>query len=326
MKRLPDSAGMTAGPGGGRWLLLPVLLLFLSARGAPGTAAAARASFPLVLKDGRGVAVQLASAPRRVVSLAPNLTEIVFLLGQEERLVGVTRYCNDPPGAALLPRVGGIVDPDVERIVAAAPDLVLCTTDGNPRERIRVLEEMGIPCFAAGPQNLAAVFETIEKIGEILGVPERGRKEANALRARAERVSREKRSPSPRVLFVVSTSPVIAAGNGTFLDELVRIAGGRNAAATFAGRYPRLSVEDLIRAAPDVILVAAMSGVEEFSPDVTRWGEVPAFREGDVFSLDGDLVTRPGPRMVAALERVDEVLSAWRKRHPRAGGLGRATR
>ena len=322
MKRLPDSAGMTAGPGGVRWLLLPVLLLFLSARPA-----AARASFPLVLKDDRGVAVQLASAPRRVVSLAPNLTEIVFLLGQEERLVGVTRFCNYPPPAALLPRVGGIVDPDVERIVAAAPDLVLCTTDGNPRERVRVLEEMGIPCFAAGPQNLAAVFETIEKIGEILGVPERGRKEANALRARAERVSREKRSPSPRVLFVVSTSPVIAAGNGTFLDEIVRIAGGRNAAADFAGRYPRLSVEDLIRARPDVILVAAMSGVEEFSPDVTRWKEVPAFREGDVLSLDGDLVTRPGPRMVAALERVDEVLSAWRKRHPRAAGRGKgATR
>ena len=315
MKRLPDSAGKTAGPGGGRWLLLPVLLLFLSARPA-----AARASFPLVLKDGRGVAVQLASAPRRGVSLAPTLTEIVFLLGQEERLVGVTRYCNYPPPAALLPRVGGIVDPDVERIVAAAPDLVLCTTDGNPRERVRVLEEMGIPCFAAGPQNLDAVFETIEKIGEILGVPERGKKEANALRARAERVSRGKRSPSPRVLFVVSTSPVIAAGSGTFLDEIVRIAGGRNAAATFAGRYPRLSVEDLIRAGPDVILVAAMSGVEEFSPDVTRWGEVPAFREGDVFSLDGDLVTRPGPRMVAALERVDEVLSAWRKRHPRSAG------
>jgi iron complex transport system substrate-binding protein len=315
LKRLPDSAGKKAGPGGVRWLLLPVLLLFFSARPVVG-----RASFPLVLKDDRGVAVQLMSAPRRVVSLAPNLTEIVFLLGQEERLVGVTRYCNYPPRAALLPRVGGIVDPDVERIVAAAPDLVLCTTDGNPRERVRVLEEMGIPCFAVGPQDLAAVFETIEKIGEILGVPERGRKEANTLRARAKRVSREKRSPSPRVLLVVSTSPVIAAGKGTFLDEIVRIAGGRNAAGAFAGRYPRLSVEDLIRAGPDIIIVAAMSGVEEFSPDVTRWGEVPAFREGDVFPLDGDLVTRPGPRMVAALERVDELLSAWRKRHLRAAG------
>jgi iron complex transport system substrate-binding protein len=315
LKRLPDSAKKAAGPGGGRWALLPVLLLFLVSRPA-----VARAFFPLVMKDDRGVAVRMASAPRRIVSLAPNLTEIVFLLGQEERLVGVTRYCNYPPQAALLPRVGGIVDPDVERIVAAAPDLVLCTTDGNPRERVRVLEEMGIPCFAAGPQNLDAVFETIEKIGEILGMPERGRREANALRARAERVSREKHSLSPRVLLVVSTSPVIAAGKGTFLDEILRIAGGTNAAGSFSGRYPRLSVEDLIRAGPDVILVAAMSGVEDFSPDVTRWREVPAFRERDVFSLDGDLVTRPGPRMVAALEKVDELLSAWRKRHPRAAG------
>ena len=323
MERLPFTTGNGEGPGGVCRFFFAVSLLFLLAT-LPGTRAS---SFPLAMEDDRGVSVRLAIAPRRVVSLAPNLTEIVFLLGQEGKLVGVTRYCNYPPRAAGLPRVGGIVDPDVERIVAAAPGLVLCTTDGNPRERIKVLEEMGIPCFAAGPQNLAAVFETIERIGEMLGVPERGRKEANALRARAERVSREKRSSSPRVLFVVSTSPVIAAGNGTFLDELVRIAGGRNAAADFAGRYPRLSVEDLIRARPDVILVAAMSGVEEFSPDVTRWKEVPAFREGDVLSLDGDLVTRPGPRMVAALERVDEVLSAWRKRHPRAAGRGKgATR
>jgi iron complex transport system substrate-binding protein len=315
LKGLPYSAKKAAGPGGGRWALLFVLLLFLVSRPAVG-----QASFPLVMKDDRDIAVRMASPPRRVVSLAPNLTEIVFLLGQQERLVGVTRYCNYPPQAALLPRVGGIVDPDVERIVAAAPDLVLCTTDGNPRERVRILEEMGIPCFATGPQNLDAVFETIVKIGEILGVPERGRKEANALRARAERVSREKHSLSPRVLLVVSTSPVIAAGKGTFLDEILRIAGGTNAAGSFSGRYPRLSVEDLIRAGPDVILVAAMSGVEEFSPDVTRWGEVPAFREGDVFPLDGDLVTRPGPRMVAALERVDELLSAWRKRHPGTAG------
>ncbi len=268
------------------------------------------------MKDDRGVSVRLAAAPGRVVSLAPNLTEIVFLLGQEEKLVGVTRYCDYPPRAASLPRIGGIVDPDVERIVAAAPDLVLCTTDGNPKERVRILEEMGIPCFAVGPQNLDAIFETIERIGRLLGVPERGRREAESLRIRAERVSRVRREPSPRVLFVVSTSPVIAAGSGTFLDELVRTSGGRNAAGGFSGRYPRLSVEDLLEAGPDIILVAAMAGVEEFSPAVSRWKEIPAFGNGDVVTLDGDLVTRPGPRMVTALERVGEVLSAWRRRHP----------
>jgi iron complex transport system substrate-binding protein len=125
------------------------------------------------------------------------------------------------------------------------------------------------------------------------------------------------------VLFVVSTSPVIAAGNGTFLDEIVRAAGGRNAAAGYAGRYPRLSVEDLLTASPDIILVARMTGMEGFSSDLTRWVEVPAFRNGDVVSLDGDLVTRPGPRMVAVLERVAEVLSAWRERHAGSAGGGK---
>ncbi len=313
MGRPPDSRGVAkcrAGLDGAALAAIFLLLLI-----APPTRAGP--SFPLAMRDDRGVSVRLAESPRRIVSLAPNLTEIVFLLGRERMLVGVTRYCNHPPEAARLPRVGGIVDPDVERIVALAPDLVLCTTDGNPRERVRVLEEMGIPCFAVGPQDLAGVFGTIERIGLLLGVPEKGRKAAAGLRARAAGAFREKVDPSPRVLFLVSTSPVIAAGNGTFLDEIVRLSGGTNAAAGFSGRYPRLSVEDLIAVGPDVILVAAMTGVERFSRDVTRWTEIPAFRDGEVVPLDGDLVTRPGPRMVRAGEG-GEVLSAWRKRRPPA--------
>ncbi len=321
MLSLPDSAGDAAGPGRACRFLLFALLLFTLCGPAD-----VHAAFPLVMKDDRGVPVRLDAAPLRVVSLAPNLTEIVFLLGQEEKLAGVTRFCNYPPRAAALPRVGGIVDPDVERIIAAGPDLVLCTTDGNPKERVEVLEEMGIPCFAVGPQDMAAVFRTIERIGALLGAPERGRREADTLRARAESASRDTIDPPPRVLFVVSTSPVIAAGNGTFLDELVRASGGTNAAGRFAGRYPRLSVEDLLAASPDVIFVAAMTGVEGFSPSVSRWTEVPAFRNGDVVTLDGDLVTRPGPRMVDALEKVAGALSAWRDRNPAARGTNGATR
>lgn len=289
----------------------------LSLLGAGAAAAAAVSA-----RDDRGVVVRLARPPARIASLAPNLTEIVFLLGRDDRLVGVTRFCNYPAAASRLPKVGGIVDPDVERIVAARPDLVLCTTDGNPKDRVNALEELGIPCFAASPQDLAGVFRTIETVGALLGVPERGRREAAALKERAARIARGAGTgPVPRVLFAVSTSPVIAAGKGTFLDELLRTAGGRNAAASYSGRYPRLSVEDLVAAAPEMIFVASMAGVERFSPDVTRWTEVPAFRDGAVVTLDGDLVTRPGPRMVAALEEVSRAVSAWRAR--RNGGAGR---
>jgi len=277
------------------------------------------------VRDDRGATIRLAAPPRRVVSLAPSLTEIVFLLGRQELLAGVTRYCNFPPPATSLPKVGGVSDPDVERVVALAPDLVLCTTDGNPREKVRAIEEMGIPCFAVAPQDLAAVFATIERVGILLGAAERGRAEAAALRRRSERArvaARGNGNGEPRVLFAVSTSPLIAAGAGTFMDELIRLSGGRNVAAGYAGRYPRLSVEDLVAALPDVLFVAGMTGVERFPEEVTRWKEIPAFRDGAVHTLDGDVVTRPGPRMVTALEQVSAVLAAWREERAKAAAPG----
>jgi iron complex transport system substrate-binding protein len=289
-------------------------------------AALAEDRFPLPAKDDRGVTVRLAAPPRRVVSLAPSLTEIVFLLGREAILVGVTRFCNHPPAASLLPNIGGVSDPDVERIVALSPDLVLCTTDGNPREKVRALEEMGIPCFAVAPQNLDEVFTAIERAGVLLGAADRGIAEAAALRRRAQRVRAATSGTdgaSPNVLFVVSTAPVIAAGGGTFMDELVRLAGGRNVAVRFSGRYPRLSVEELVAARPDVIFIAGMTGVERFPREVTRWKEVPAFRDGAVVTLDGDLVTRPGPRLVTALERISAALVAWREKRQRQPAAGR---
>jgi iron complex transport system substrate-binding protein len=305
----------------GRFLagFLFVLLLLASAIECRALAAD---RFPLVLRDDRGVTVRLVAPPRRIVSLAPSLTEIVFLLGREGSLVGVTRFCNVPSAASDLPKIGGVSDPDVERIVALSPDLVLCTTDGNPRDKVRALEEMGIQCFAVAPQELGAVFTAIERLGVLLGAADRGRVEVEALRRRARLARSASRDVEmPAVLFVVSTAPIIAAGEGTFMDELVRLAGGRNAAARFSGRYPRLSVEELVAARPDLIFVAGMAGVERFPPEVTRWKEVPAFRDGAVITLDGDLVTRPGPRLVTALERVSAAFADWRSR-PKAPTAG----
>jgi iron complex transport system substrate-binding protein len=302
------------------FLAVAILLLSLVPPAAPGD------RFPLSVRDDRGVTVRLDAPPRRVVSLAPSLTEIVFLLGRQEALAGVTRFCNFPPAASSFPKVGGVSDPDVERVIALSPDLVLCTTDGNPREKVRALEEMGIPCFAASPQDLDAVFATIRRVGVLLGVAGRGEAEAEALRRRAERARATGRgggTEAPRVLFAVSTSPVIAAGSGTFMDELVRLSGGRNVVAGLAGRYPRLSVEDIVALRPDVVFVAGMAGAERFPEEVTRWKEVPAFRDGSVVTLDGDIVTRPGPRLVAALEQVSGAIAAWREGRAKAPPPGK---
>jgi iron complex transport system substrate-binding protein len=316
LRRKPDRAGWRTAAAFERAAVFVVLFLCSLSAVPP-----ARAAYPIEIKDDRGVAVRLRSAPNRIVSLAPSLTEIVFLLGQEGKLAGVTRYCNFPPRAKALPKVGGIADPDVERIVAASPDLVLCTTDGNPKEKVRALEEIGIPCFAVAPQDLPSIYAAVERIGALLGVPGKAKSEAEGLRARAARAARRGHgTAAPSVLFAVSTSPIIAAGKGTFMDELLALAGGSNAVSSFSGRYPRLTTESLLAARPDLIFIAAMEGVEKFPGEVTRWKEVPAFRDGEVFSLDGDLVTRPGPRMVTALEEVSRALDGWRDRHRAAAG------
>ncbi|MCL2102452.1 MAG: cobalamin-binding protein [Syntrophorhabdaceae bacterium] len=287
-------------------VFLPVLFFW------PFFSVNAADSFPIEMKDDRGVTVRLSAPARRVVSLAPSLTEMIFLLGKESVLVGVTKFCNYPPAASSLPKIGGMTDPNVERIITLSPDLVLCTTDGNSRERVLTLERMGIPCFAVAPQNIKAVFASIERIGTLIGSADRARTEAAELERRVEavRLSICKRGEAaPRVLFVVSTSPIIVAGSATFMDELLGLAGARNAAGAFRSMYPRFSVEELVVSAPDIIFIAAMKGVERFSPDLTKWKDIPAFRDGAVFNIDGDLVTRPGPRLVTALEKISAILA-----------------
>jgi iron complex transport system substrate-binding protein len=314
-------AGASVATGRGRRgrLAAALLLVLLACAASPARSAAppsvSAPAFPLSLADSRGRTVSLPSAPRRVVSIAPSLTEIVFLLGKGSSLAGVTRYCNFPPAAAKLPKVGGISDPDVERIVRASPDLVLCTNDGNPREKVEAIEGMGIPAFCIAPQDLEGILAGVERVGALLGAAEEGKRQAARLRARVARARRAPGASVPRVLFAVSTNPLIAAGRDTFMDELVRLAGGSNAAAGYGSRYPRLSTEDLIAAAPDVILVASMVGVDRFPAATSRWKQVPAFREGAVDYLDGDVVTRPGPRMVDALEAVSRRLDGWRAVH-----------
>jgi iron complex transport system substrate-binding protein len=310
----PPTAFLEVGvfrPGGRKALAAAFLAACLLSAALPARA------LPVAEKDDRGVVARLAAPPARVVSLAPNLTEIVFLLGQQGKLVGVTRYCNFPPAAASLPRIGGMADPDLERIVAAEADLVLCTTDGNPRDRVLALEKAGIPAFCLAPQDLSGVAGAVERVGRLLGVPDKGAREAERLRERTARAGRRPAGTPPKVLFLLSTRPLIAAGRGTFLDEILLRAGGQNAAGSLSGRYPRLSVEALLALSPDVVFVASLTRVERLPADVTRWKEVPAFRDGFVVYLDGDLVTRPGPRMVSALEEVSRALS---DREARLGG------
>ncbi|HEX7126028.1 MAG TPA: cobalamin-binding protein [Thermodesulfobacteriota bacterium] len=278
------------------------------------TARAATPATGRVVVDDLGREVSLAAAPRRIVSLAPNLTEIVFALGLGDRLVGATDFCDYPPEVSRVPRVGGVASPSAERIVALRPDLVLATTAGNGRDEILALARLGLPVVVSAPRDVDAVARSFELIGRAAGVPDRGLALASAFRGRIDAVRRRVAGrPRPRTLVVVWPDPIVAAGPSSFVASLLAVAGGVNALSGHGGRlteqYPTLGVESVLALAPEVIVLAAFPGTTIETLDrLGRYPQLPAVRDGRLATIPQDLLIRPGPRLADAAEALAEVL------------------
>jgi iron complex transport system substrate-binding protein len=284
------------------FLLAPVFCLIRPAWAQP--------QGPLYLGETRPAGV-----PDRVVSLAPNLTEILFALGAGSRVVGVTTYDDYPPQVNDLARVGGFIDPSLEGILALKPDLVVCVPNPGGRDRLDALARMGIPVLVLPSYNLEDIFVVIEKLGNVFERQETARTLVSGMKDRIETVSlRVKKLSRPRVLLVYGHKPVIAAGKGSFADRLLNIAGGENVLTDSAVRYPTVPIESVIRLGPDVIIDASASGTgsemssEEVQAVWARWKVVPAVRNKRIFIFDSALWFRPGPRIVEGLEKLAQIL------------------
>jgi iron complex transport system substrate-binding protein len=292
--------------------------IFVFALAALASACAAPRTEPAgarVVVDDLGREVRLAERPARIVSLSPNLTEIVFALGAGDRLVANTSFCDYPPEAAAKPHVGDTQRPDVERIVALKPDLVLISTASQLQSVTERLTDLGIPVFVSNPRDLDDVFTSLERLGEVVGDAEAGRALSASLRARTEAVSRAVAGrPQPKVFFIVGDEPLFTAGKDTFVDDLIRRAGGVSISSDEATEWPQFSPEAVIARTPDVVVVPSAShGIADAGggvPDALR--ETPAVRNGRVARIDADLLMRPGPRLVDGLEALAEAL------HPEA--------
>ncbi|MDY0350604.1 MAG: cobalamin-binding protein [Desulfobulbaceae bacterium] len=286
-----------------------------------GWAGAGRAAGFRLLEDQTGRTVQVPAQPRRIVSLVPSLTEIVFDLGRGDLLVGATLYADEPPAAAALPRVGSYQHPDIERIVALRPDLCLATRDGNPGHVIRRIEGLAIPVFAFDPRTLPEIVESVLLLGELLDAGERAAEIAREMEGKMAGVERTVlvAADRPTVFFQIDAAPMISAGSGTFIDTLITAAGGRNLAAGPAG-YPRFSWEAILAMRPEVVIIASMAGghtEEELQREWLRWPEIPAVQNGRVHVVDAGLFDRPVPRLADAL------VSLVRLLHPDGAGNGR---
>ncbi len=274
------------------------LIIFLAAA-LPASAAAGRE-----FTDRVGRKVNVAEHPRRIVSLAPNITEILFAVGAGGQVAGVTDFDDYPPEAASRAKVGGFVNPSLEVIVSLKPDLVIGTADGNRPSDIIQLDRLGLAVYVIDTRTIDDIHAAIREIGDLTGRDAEARDLVAALMARrAELASLTEGLPRPRVLFLIGQNPLVGVGPGTFLNHLLEQAGAVNALNSTGVKYPLLSVESLLAADPDMIVLDLMGGEGPAAlADLPGWSRLRAAREGKVTILRDDTLLRPGPRIMQGLE------------------------
>ncbi|MBI5657899.1 MAG: ABC transporter substrate-binding protein [Geobacter sp.] len=247
-----------------------------------------------------GAAGKPVPLPRRIVSLAPAMTEILFTLGLGGRVVGVTSLCDRPAEARRKPTVGGMANPSLEAIVALRPDLVVMTRDGNPKEIAQRLAGLGIATHVFTAARLKDLPAGIRRMGRELGAE----KAAGRLAAKLEAAAAGGSVPAgrrKRALFVVWPDPLLAAGSGTIIDDAMQLSGFSNIAADARGTYPRLSLETVLERQPDLIIVGAAGGMQVPLKDMLhRLLMLDAVQRGRVCTV-GDALYRPGPRVAEGI-------------------------
>jgi len=269
-------------------------------------------SHAAVFCDSLGRNVVVPPVPKRIISLAPSITEMIYFLGLGERLVGVTRFSYFPKDAKKKPKVGAYTDINIEKVVTLNPDLAIATADGNKREDVEMLEEAGIPVYVVNPRKVHQVLDTIERLGEICGVTDRAKHLVNNLRERVACVIKAvKNRGRPMILLVINVKPLISVNQNTIHHDIIRLAGGRNMTGNQSFMYPKLSMEEVIRKVPDVIIISSMERGGEFEKarkEWFRWPTLPAVQKGQVYLIDSDLIDRSAPRIVIGLEEMARLI------------------
>lgn len=262
--------------------------------------------------DEVGRQVELPGPPQRIISLAPSITEILFALQLEDKIVGVSNFCQYPPAARKKEKIGDYAHPSLEKILALKPDLVIGLAEGELRSLVARLAELKIPVYISNPGNVAEIIFSIRRIGELNGAAKKGLEIAGRMEQKVKQIREKVESlPKPRVLHLLNFDPLLSAGKGTFINDLIRLAGGRNLAESATGKYPRLSLEEVLGMDPEVILLASMKSADPLLAQRQwweRWKTITAVRQGRVYVLEADLIHRPSPRIIIGLEEVARAL------------------
>ncbi len=246
----------------------------------------------------------------RVISLAPNLTEIVYAVGAGNRLVGDTSYCDFPEAAKTVERVGDTLHPSLERIIALRPQLVLVSTASQLEVFTHQLEHQDIAVFVTDPHDLEGVFRSINQLGAILGQDDQAKQLIEQLRTRAAAVEAAVMHTQPiRVFYQLSAEPLYTAGHDAFVTDLIRRAGAISVTADVPGAWPKYSAESALAARPEAIVLPTGGSMGDGNSTVAEsLQRSPAVVQGKVYKINDDHLVRPGPRAVDGLEEMARAL------------------
>jgi len=267
----------------------------------------------IVVTDVSGVSIRLAAPAKRIVSLSPHITELLFAAGAGDRLVGTVDYSDYPPAARLLPRVGGH-SLDLEAIVALKPDLVLGWQSGNPAASVARLRAMGLTVHLSEPHRIADIAGELERIGQLSGTGAAANAAAQAFRARhAALAARYSRRPQVAVFYQIWKQPLMTVNGQQVISDALRLCGGRNVFADLPILTPTVTMEAVIAVNPEVIVASSMGDARpEWLDDWRRWTTLEAVAKDNLYFVPPDLLQRHTPRILDGAEKLCTHLEAAR--------------
>ena len=276
----------------------------------------------IVVQDDLGLMVRLASPARRIVSLAPHITENLYAAGAGGAIVGVSEYSDYPEDAKRLPRVGSAASLDLEAIVALKPDLVIAWGSGNPAAHLAKLKALGLPLFISQPQKMADIAANITRFGELAGTGTVASAAAHAFSARqAELAGRYASRPPVRTFYQIWNQPLATVGGKQLINDVMLMCGAENVFASLSQLAPTVSVEAVLAAKPEAIVA---SGMDEARPEWLdmwkRWRDLTATARGNLFFVPPDLINRHTPRVLDGAQLFCNHMETARSRRPVAYG------
>ena len=263
-------------------------------------------SSPGTVTDDAGRAVTITKVPQRIVSHVPSATEILFAIGDGDRIVGVSSYDDYPPEAKTKTNIGNYYNPSMEKIISVNPDLVV--TDGSSTD-ISPLDNAGIKYVTLYPKSIDGIMNDITLLGKVTGSEPKADALVKDMKAQIATVTNKaKDAPKVKVFYMFDVSDLNnpwTTGPGSFMDSMITMSGGTNIAGNATSPYVKYSIEQIVASNPDIIIVATRMGSSIITTEQLKahpvWGKLPAVVQGKVYNVDGDIVNRPGPRIVQGL-------------------------